>query len=133
MLVRFVTRAVYDTLGPGKGPVYEKGSVHDLEHHEAERWFRRNMGVPEPEPQAAPQAAPQKSEPPVAPVEIPEGFRDLAWQALRELAHAVAPDLKNPSKADCIEAIEAEVVRRAAAAADAEANPAGGAQPGATP
>ena len=61
MRVRFVTRAVYDTLGPGKGPVYEKGSVHDLEHHEAERWFRRNMAVPEPEPQAAPQAAPQKS------------------------------------------------------------------------
>jgi outer membrane biosynthesis protein TonB len=69
MRVRFLVRAVYDTNGPGKGPVYEKGTVHDLRPDEAERWFRRGMAVeapPEPpEPPPEPTAAPEPTAEPV--------------------------------------------------------------------
>lgn len=59
MRVRFLVRTVYDTNGPGKGPVYEKDSVHDLRPDEAERWFRRSKAVPEPDPAPVPDLAPE--------------------------------------------------------------------------
>lgn len=67
--VRFMKRAVYDTNGPGKGPVYEAGSVHELRADEAERWFRRGLAEPAPaEAKKAPAAGPaaEPAEPPRA-------------------------------------------------------------------
>ena len=58
----------------------------------------------------------QHAESAQGPAGIPDGWQDLAWPDLRALAQAIAPDLKsNPSKADCVAAIEAEVAKRAAA------------------
>ena len=59
MRVRFLQRTVYDTNGPGKGPIYEKDSVHEISADEAERWFRRGAAVEvAPEPVAEVVAAP---------------------------------------------------------------------------
>jgi len=53
-------------------------------------------------------------------VEIPEGWRDLSWPALRSLASKVS-DVPVLNKAIAAEAIAAELARREAAAQPAEA------------
>lgn len=79
--VRFLVRAVYDRLGPGKGPVYEAGSVHELDAHEAERWFRRHMAEP-------------------APVEAPPAPKPRARPVARETPAAVSPAETAPPGAE---------------------------------
>ena len=53
--IRFLTRTVYDTNGPGLGPVYAAGEVAEVTPDVAERWFRRGKAeavVDEPAPPA---------------------------------------------------------------------------------
>lgn len=57
--VRFIRRTVYDTFGPGKGPVYEADSVHELSQDEANRWFRRGLAEPAPAPEPIPEPEPE--------------------------------------------------------------------------
>lgn len=70
MFVRFLRRTVYDTNGPGKGPVYAEGSVHDLSPDEAERWFRRGVAVDAPPPEPAPAPDPTPDAPPPEPTRV---------------------------------------------------------------
>lgn len=48
MRIRFTETVVYETEGPGKGPVYSAGSVHDFTDDFAGRWLRRRVAVVEP-------------------------------------------------------------------------------------
>lgn len=48
MRIRFTETVVYETEGPGKGPVYAAGSVHDFTDDFAGRWLRRRVAVVEP-------------------------------------------------------------------------------------
>lgn len=45
MRVRFTARAVYETAGRGKGPVFEAGSEHEFRDDIARRWIRRGVAV----------------------------------------------------------------------------------------
>lgn len=58
MRIRFTETVVYETEGPGKGPVYEAGSVHEVSDDFAGRWLRRKVAVIEPDPPAPEQPAP---------------------------------------------------------------------------
>jgi hypothetical protein len=50
MRIRFTTRAVYETDGPGKGPVYEAGSEHEMRDDLARRWINRGVAMEVPAP-----------------------------------------------------------------------------------
>jgi hypothetical protein len=67
MRIRFTRREVYETEGPGKGPVYEAGEVHDLRPDLAERWLRRDAAVLAPDEPAPPPAAEAPPAPPAPP------------------------------------------------------------------
>lgn len=41
MRIRFLATVRYETEGPGKGPVYEAGSEHELRDDLAMRWVNR--------------------------------------------------------------------------------------------
>lgn len=41
MRVRFLATVIYETEGPGKGPTFEKDSIHDLREDIARRWLTR--------------------------------------------------------------------------------------------
>lgn len=82
MRVKFLRRTVYDTNGPGLGPIYAEGSIHDLRADEAERWLRRGAVVeapaePEPTPEPVVEPAPALAEPeiPVLQPRFPRGRR----------------------------------------------------------
>lgn len=60
MRIRFTETVVYETEGPGKGPVYSAGSVHDFTDDFAGRWLRRRVAVVEPDA-AAPDARPRRT------------------------------------------------------------------------
>lgn len=60
MRIKFLRRTVYDTNGPGLGPVYEAGEVYDVRPDEADRWFRRGAAVEAPPP---PQPPPPEAPP----------------------------------------------------------------------
>lgn len=44
--VRFVADAIYETEGPGRGPLFREGDVHDLRPDQARRWIRRGLAKP---------------------------------------------------------------------------------------
>jgi hypothetical protein len=84
--IRFLTRTVYDTNGPGLGPVYAAGEVAEVTLDVAERWLRRGKAevvvdepAPAPEPPAPPveeaAAEEQPAEAPVAPEPPPQPRR----------------------------------------------------------
>lgn len=66
MRIRFTETVVYETEGPGKGPVYSAGTVHDFSDDFAGRWLRRKVAVvelgaaPAP-PAAAPEPRPRRT------------------------------------------------------------------------
>jgi hypothetical protein len=67
--IRFLERTVYDTNGPGLGPVYAAGEVVEVTPDVAERWFRRGKAeavADAPKPAAAPKPAPAPVAAPVA-------------------------------------------------------------------
>jgi hypothetical protein len=66
MRIKFVRRVQYENEGRGKGPVYDKDSVHDFSEAFAQRWLRRGVAVvfADAEPELA------------APVKEPEGNKE---------------------------------------------------------
>lgn len=46
MRVRFVADAIYETEGPGRGPLFRSGETHELRDDLAARWIRRKVAVP---------------------------------------------------------------------------------------
>lgn len=68
MRIRFTARQVYETGGPGLGPVFEPGEVVDLRDDLARRWLRRGVAVEVGDAAAAADvAADQAPAPAVAP------------------------------------------------------------------
>jgi hypothetical protein len=45
MRIRFTHDAIYETEGPGKGPRFAAGEVHDFTVNFANRWLRRGLAV----------------------------------------------------------------------------------------
>ena len=43
--IKFLERQIYETEGPGKGPVFEEGKSYTLDHDKADRWLRRGVAV----------------------------------------------------------------------------------------
>lgn len=43
--IKFLSRQVYETEGPGKGPVFEEGASYKLDDDKADRWIRRGKAV----------------------------------------------------------------------------------------
>ncbi len=58
MKVRFLKDVVYETEGPGRGPLLEAGSVHELREDLARRWINRQVAeeVATSEPSRRPRA-----------------------------------------------------------------------------
>lgn len=57
MRIRFTKDAIYETEGPGRGPRFAAGEVHDLREDLAHRWINRGLAVAEPEPEPAAEVA----------------------------------------------------------------------------
>lgn len=83
MRIRFLKDAVYETEGPGRGPRFEAGSVHEMREDLARRWIHRQLAEevtaaprptrpsrpprpPAPQPAAEPTPAPQAESPAAA-------------------------------------------------------------------
>lgn len=43
MKVKFLRKVQYETEGRGKGPIYEKDSIHDFDEEHAQKWLRRGV------------------------------------------------------------------------------------------
>jgi hypothetical protein len=41
--IKFTQTVQYESEGRGKGPIFEEGSIHDLEDNFADRWLRRGV------------------------------------------------------------------------------------------
>jgi hypothetical protein len=75
MRIKFLQRTQYESEGRGKGPVYDKDSIHDFPDAFAQKWLRRGKAVGVIEPAVAAKAAPAPAEEPAAEADRKYGFR----------------------------------------------------------